>query len=449
MLIFRLTTPTSSVFVQRSFGNVPSAPVSERTLKRQINSSEILENGINTALGNNNTTTEDVFDSLQGAVDVLTRSSQGYMDVPEEIGNNLEDIQLESDIQSLQKEIETLQKDIATLNKAEITFDLTRDENIEEVISLQQNLDHLVQGMHTENSVQQDIKQPQFQHFPVVNVQNIYDKDTIETLLVDFTDNDNTINTENIENAVIERKQLDDILLANYLKSTHDAEMPNSVTFDMTKKIINHSKIPKASVEVVHGKPIDKVEGPRVSNFPRAEKLISIPDTVSNIMTSVNSYINYDDKVQQSSSSSSSLHSLRASSLHPPRRSYSNNHHLPHPSTTEKLNPNDVAIKSHNKLNKGQTNFVNIIKSPHLVTQNSAQPNIEPEETFEYVPEAPKDNVELLDSYDSEDIQKFWPEHRINATYQENWIGYDFIDFYEYLNDCLFINFILDMMSLQ
>ena len=32
----RLTTPTSSVFVQRSFGHTPSAPVSERTLKRQI-----------------------------------------------------------------------------------------------------------------------------------------------------------------------------------------------------------------------------------------------------------------------------------------------------------------------------------------------------------------------------------------------------------------------------
>ena len=48
-----------------------------------------------------------MFASLKGAVDVLTRSSQGYMSVPEKTVN---DEQLENDIQEIQKEIESFMK---------------------------------------------------------------------------------------------------------------------------------------------------------------------------------------------------------------------------------------------------------------------------------------------------------------------------------------------------
>ena len=128
---FRLTTPTSSVFVQRSFGHTKTAPVSERTLKRQIGRGKTapvrkIEFKFNDT-DNESSATESVLSSLNKAVDVLTRSSQGYMDVPEEDDNYLQDLQLESDIQSLQKEIETLQQDIASLDEEEITYDLTNE----------------------------------------------------------------------------------------------------------------------------------------------------------------------------------------------------------------------------------------------------------------------------------------------------------------------------------
>ena len=130
---FRLTTPTSSVFVQRSFGHTKTAPVSERTLKRQIARGKTapvrkIEFKFNdTDKESSSSTTESVLSSLNKAVDVLTRSSQGYMDVPEEDDNYLQDLQLESDIESLQKEIETLQQDIASLDEGEITYDLTNE----------------------------------------------------------------------------------------------------------------------------------------------------------------------------------------------------------------------------------------------------------------------------------------------------------------------------------
>ena len=128
---FRLTTPTSSVFVQRSFGHTKTAPVSERTLKRQIGSGKTapvrkIEFKFNDT-DKESSATESVLSSLNKAVDVLTRSSQGYMDVPEEDDNYLQDLQLESDIESLQKEIETLQQDIASLDEEEITYDLTNE----------------------------------------------------------------------------------------------------------------------------------------------------------------------------------------------------------------------------------------------------------------------------------------------------------------------------------
>ena len=127
---FRLTTPTSSVFVQRSFGHTKTAPVSERTLKRQIGRVRKIEfkfNDTDKESSDGSSATESVLSSLNKAVDVLTRSSQGYMDVPEEDDNYLQDLQLESDIESLQKEIETLQQDIASLDEEEITYDLTNE----------------------------------------------------------------------------------------------------------------------------------------------------------------------------------------------------------------------------------------------------------------------------------------------------------------------------------
>ena len=131
---YRLTTPTSTVFVQRSFGH-QDTPVSSRTLT--------LKREINQTVSSADNTTEAVFDSLQDAVDVLTRSSLGYMNQKDIDQNNLA---LENDIQTIQKEIETLRKDIEILNNADITFDLTDEENRDEIFSLKHNLDELVQG---------------------------------------------------------------------------------------------------------------------------------------------------------------------------------------------------------------------------------------------------------------------------------------------------------------
>lgn len=119
------------MFVQRSFGHTKTAPVSERTLKRQIARGKTapvrkIEFKFNDT-DKESSATESVLESLNKAVDVLTRSSQGYMDVPEEDDNYLQDLQLESDIESLQKEIETLQQDIASLDEEEITYDLTNE----------------------------------------------------------------------------------------------------------------------------------------------------------------------------------------------------------------------------------------------------------------------------------------------------------------------------------
>ena len=94
-----------------------------------------------------------------------------------------------------------------------------------------------MEGLETVNKVTEDedanqtgeIKKPQkFQHFPVINVENIYDKNAIETILVDFTDN-SAITHDNSKDRFIETNQFDDILLANYLRSTNTIEQPSSL----------------------------------------------------------------------------------------------------------------------------------------------------------------------------------------------------------------------------
>ena len=278
-------------------------------------------------------------------------------------------------------------------------------ENIEEVIGLQQNLDNLVEGLETVNKVTEDedanqngdIKKPQkFQHFPVINVENIYDKNAIETILVDFTDN-SAITHDNSKDRFIETNQFDDILLANYLRSTNTIEQPSS----LLKSNSNNIETPgEQIVEVINGKVVDRVEAP-VSKFPRAEKLVSIPDTVSTILTSVNSHISYDGD--------------QAPPSLPP--------HLQHPSTTERLSSKDVAIKAHPPLDQaGQGGYVQYVSSPHLATVASTEdPHTEDSEDSVTLVEADSADTAAEDEL----TQKFWPGSNIKSTYQHNWIGYD------------------------
>ena len=400
MPCFRLTTPTSSVFVQRSFGHTSPAPVSQRTLKRQIKRNQTREAGPEVTEA-----AETVLSSLHGAVDVLTRSSQGYMSVPDD--TELSDEILENDIESLQKEIELLQKDIQSLDEAEITFDLTDEENIDEVISLQQNLDSLVQGLTSLPDTQNVEEKTKFQHFPVINVENIYDKNAIENILVDFTDKDS-------ENTIIQSNQFDDILLANYLRNNQNINEPTSLVKDASSSSsIPKTVIPKQSVEVIHGKPIDRVNGP-INTFPRAEKLVSIPDTVSNIMTSVNSAMNFNNnQAKKLTDHKAQVPKLRPAAGYKP------------PTTTEKLRPQDGAVRSHLEIGQSGADYVQYINSPslgrdrprpqqmtHVFSQGQQQrPYSEDSE----------DKVDMVE--EAEDIQKFWPGSRINATYQANWIG--------------------------
>ena len=388
------------MFVQRSFGHTSPAPVSQRTLKRQIKRNQTREAGPEVTEA-----AETVLSSLHGAVDVLTRSSQGYMSVPDD--TELSDEILENDIESLQKEIELLQKDIQSLDEAEITFDLTDEENIDEVISLQQNLDSLVQGLTSLPDTQNVEEKTKFQHFPVINVENIYDKNAIENILVDFTDKDS-------ENTIIQSNQFDDILLANYLRNNQNINEPTSLVKDSSSSSsIPKTVIPKQSVEVIHGKPIDRVNGP-INTFPRAEKLVSIPDTVSNIMTSVNSAMNFNNnQAKKLTDHKAQVPKLRPAAGYKP------------PTTTEKLRPQDGAVRSHLEIGQSGADYVQYINSPslgrdrprpqqmtHVFSQGQQQrPYSEDSE----------DKVDMVE--EAEDIQKFWPGSRINATYQANWIG--------------------------
>ena len=386
---YRLTTPTSTVFVQRSFGH--SATVSSRTptLKRQINQ---------TAPVGQTNTTEAVFDSLQGAVDVLTKSSLGYMNQAEIDQNNLE---LENDIESIQKEIETLQKDIEILNNAEVTYDLTEDENRDEIFSLKENLDNLVEGFESSSvpvdvvENHKDINTPQFQHFPVVNVENIYDKDAIESLLVDFTEPGAG------GGEVIESNQFDEILLSNYMVNKYQTNQPNAVLRDSDSASASASvlkqkipdSVPQKKAEIIRGKPVAKVAGP-LKNFPRAEKLVSIPESVSSFITSVKSFINYDGDSKADSQ---------------PRPQFTPS------STTEKLGVSDVALKSHPVLDSVSENqFVKYIPSPSLDPRPS---------TYKPPSQQTRDSVSLVEDEEDEDVQKIWPESKLNVTYQGNWIG--------------------------
>ena len=395
-----MTTPTSSVFVQRSFGQTSPAPVSQRTLKRQIKRNQTREAGPEVTEA-----AETVLSSLHGAVDVLTRSSQGYMSVPDD--TELSDEILENDIESLQKEIELLQKDIQSLDEAEITFDLTDEENIDEVISLQQNLDSLVQGLTSLPDTQNVEEKTKFQHFPVINVENIYDKNAIENILVDFTDKDS-------ENTIIQSNQFDDILLANYLRNNQNINEPTSLVKDSSSSSsIPKTVIPKQSVEVIHGKPIDRVNGP-INTFPRAEKLVSIPDTVSNIMTSVNSAMNFNNnQAKKLTDHKAQVPKLRPAAGYKP------------PTTTEKLRPQDGAVRSHLEIGQSGADYVQYINSPSLGRDRPRPQQMthvfsQGQQQRPYSEES-EDKVDMVE--EAEDIQKFWPGSRINATYQANWIG--------------------------
>ena len=394
MPCFRLTTPTSSVFVQRSFGHTghtSPAPVSQRSLKRQTRRNVTREGGPEVTEA-----AETVLDSLHGAVDVLTRSSLGYMNVPD---TELNDEILENDIESLQKEIELLQKDIQSLNEAEITFDLTDEENIDEVISLQQNLDNLVLGLNEEP------EKPEFQHFPVISVENIYDKNAIENILVDFTEKDS-------ENTIIQTNQFDDILLANYLRNNQNINEPTSLVKDSSSSSsLPQTVLAQQSVEVIHGKPIDRVNGP-VNTFPRAEKLVSIPDTVSNIMTSVNSVVNYNNNNNNNNNNKANpvpVPKLRPAGYKPP-------------TTTEKLRPQDGAVRSHLEIGQSGADYVQYINSPSLGRDRPRQmTHVYRQQQQRQYSQDQGDKVEMVGEADK--IQKFWPGSRINATYQANWIG--------------------------
>jgi len=180
---------------------------------------------------------------------------------------------------------------------------VNNEENIDEVMSLKQNLDNLVQN---------------FQHFPVQNVyehqelgpqmydnfqvENIYDKNTIEQILDDINYKnaaaENAITFDNSENEIIESEQLEDILLANYLVSSqHTNEpislvketnfIPDSKNFNINQNTDNiKQKKNKTKEETIQETPL---------NAPRAERQIMIPEAVSNFFTSISSSISYFD----------------------------------------------------------------------------------------------------------------------------------------------------------
>ena len=282
------------------------------------------------------------------------------------------------------------------------------------MISLQENLDSLVQGLDSGPS--SPMEKPQFKHFPVINVENIYDKDAIQNILVDFTDKeiDNTIQTN----------QFDDILLANYLRNNQNINEPISLVKEsLSSSSYTRTDIPKQSVEVIHGKPIARVKSP-ITSFPRAEKLVSIPDTVSNIMTSVNSVMNYNSKPENNINKVND-NSKTIAPIPKLRRPYKP------PTTTEKLRPRDGVVKSHLEIGQSGADYVQYINSPSLGRDRPQTPDLsqqkqqQQQQQRQYSEsENSDDKIKMVEEAEQvDDIQKYWPESRINATYQANWIG--------------------------
>ena len=189
-----------------------------------------------------------MYKTLRDAVDVLTRwvenntrtfvkrstnrSSLGFMyQQPEdETGSEeilaalqLESLSKEEDElseeldeveQELRQELHILQKQLGGEGEIQIRFpeDLLEKQRLEALVEDQE--DFPLQSLLP----QSPRVGPSFEHFPV---QNIFDSESIERLLDGMSDQESS---EDV--AVIEKEQLDDLLLANYLKNS----FPNSKT---------------------------------------------------------------------------------------------------------------------------------------------------------------------------------------------------------------------------
>ena len=127
----------------------------------------------------------------------------------DELSEELDEVE-----QELRQELHILQKQLGGEGEIQIRFpeDLLEKQRFEALVEDQE--DFPLQSLLS----QSPRVGPSFEHFPV---QNIFDSESIERLLDGMSDQESS---EDV--AVIEKEQLDDLLLANYLKNS----FPNSKT---------------------------------------------------------------------------------------------------------------------------------------------------------------------------------------------------------------------------
>ena len=127
----------------------------------------------------------------------------------DELSEELDEVE-----QELRQELHILQKQLGGEGEIQIRFpeDLLEKQRFEALVEDQE--DFPLQSLLS----QSPRVGPSFEHFPV---QNIFDSESIERLLDGMSDQESS---EDV--ALIEKEQLDDLLLANYLKNS----FPNSET---------------------------------------------------------------------------------------------------------------------------------------------------------------------------------------------------------------------------
>jgi hypothetical protein len=469
---YTLTTPSSTVFVQRSFGtpDATSQPFKRETLKEKNENPNDITTLSDEKLEENSVFPQEdggeaIYNSLKEAVDVLTRSSLGFMYVPsnEHIALPGQVVELEDDIINLQQEIESLQKDIEGLDKVNISAN--NEENIDEVLSLKNNLDDLVQNFEhfpvQDMYEHQELMPRRFGNFPV---ENIYDKETIEKLLVDINEKnnrqENAITYDNSENEIIESEQLEDILLANYLVSSQHTNVPISLVKEADyKPDTNGFHIHENKANLKHRKKAEIINGTPLSNsveqvtnktpqVPRAERHVMIPEAVSNFFTSITSSISYFDGADPPSASQGRAFGNTKPEVNNVVGDNEDDADKPESKETLKSDTNRILIPfnetvyipvetekieavnapGRNNLQLGRTNdyeFMKYMNPPAFPTKTSDEDSSgEPDDLVDLI--AVESEVENKTSEYEEDHNKafsIWPESTINTTYQENWIG--------------------------
>ena len=255
-------------------------------------------------------------------------------------------------------------------------------------------------------------------------------------------------------------------MLANYLVSSQHTNVPISLVKEANYKPDSngfHIHENKANFEhrnkeeVINGTPlsnsIEQATNETPIQVPRAERLVMIPEAVSNFFTSISSSISYFDGSEPPSPSQGRAFS--GSNREQNNNNNNNNNKktinknkilnkniesskskentimIPFnktvyiPVEAEKIETVDVSEKNNPKI--GRTNsyeFMKYMSAPAFTTKTSESSSKKPQDWVDLI--AVESEVENKKAPEEENHNKafsIWPESAINTTFQENWIG--------------------------